>query len=184
MWSPPVSYTNSSGGTSPSSPPPPPTGVYASDCIDGLVYLMVRMLMILSFMANLDHVTRVIVQSEIFIVYNWSGTMDMHLSIEKSLVIHFGTNNPCYQYYCIKRELPSSVNFVDLGVVQCFNATYIEQVTTVAQKGRRLARLCSRLLSCRNADFMLRVYKKLYMSCCTPLWSGLPIYVVRSRTKK
>ena len=85
--------------------------------------------------------------------------MDVPLSIEKSLVIHYGTNNLCYQYYCEERELPSSVTFVDIDVVRCSNATYSEQVTTVAHKGRRLVGLCSRLLSYRNADFMLRAYK-------------------------
>ena len=110
-------------------------------------------------MANLDHVTRVIVQSEISIVYNCSRTMDMPLSMKKSFVIHYGTNNPCYQYYCEEREMPSSVTFVDHGVARSSNTTYSEQVGTVARKGRRLAGLCSRLLSCRNADFMLRVYE-------------------------
>ena len=102
------------------------------------------------FMANLDHVNIVIVQSEIYIVYNWSRMMDMPLSIKKSLVLHYGTNNPCYQYYCEERELPSSVTFVDLCVVRCSDATYSEQVAKVAQKDKRLAGLCSRLLSCWN----------------------------------
>ena len=80
----------------------------------------------LKLMINLDHVTRVIVQIEISIIYDWSATMDMSLSIEKSLVIHYGTNNPYYQYYCEERELPSSVTFVDLGVVRYSDATYSE----------------------------------------------------------
>ena len=83
----------------------------------------------------------------------------MTLSIEKSLVIHYGTNNPSYRYYCEKKELPSSVTFVDLGVVRCSDATYCEQVATFVQKVRRFAELYSRFLSCQNADFMLREYK-------------------------
>ena len=84
-------------------------------------------------------------QSEISIIYNWFRTMDMPLSIEKSLVKHYGTNNPCHQCYCEERELPSPITFVDFDIVRCFHATYSEQVATVAQKGRRLAELCSRL---------------------------------------
>ena len=54
----------------------------------------------------------------------------------------------------------ASFTFVDLGGVRCSHATtYCWQVVSAAQKGRRLAWLCSRLLACRNAYFVHRVYK-------------------------
>ena len=48
-------------------------------------------------MANLDHVTKVIVRIEISIVYDLSRTIDRPLSIEKSYVIHYETKNPLDQ---------------------------------------------------------------------------------------
>ena len=131
----------------------------STHCFDDLVLLAGAYADDLKLMANLDHITRVIVQSEISIIYDWSRTIDMPLSIMKSLVIHNGANNSCYQYYCEERALPSLVTFVNLGIVRCFDAIYGEQIATVAQNGKRLVELCLRLLSCRNADFVLRVYK-------------------------
>ena len=101
--------------------------------------------------------------------------MDMPLSIKMSLVIHYGTNNPFYQYYCKKRELPSSVTYVDLSVVRCSDATYSEQIATVAHKGRRLQGFAQ---DCYHAGTLTLcfMYRKLMicLSCYTPLCSGLP----------
>ena len=58
------------------------------------------------------------VQENIDRIYAWPQRMRMQLSISKCLVIHYGVNNPHFQYDCGTSILPASDTFVDLGVLR------------------------------------------------------------------
>ena len=72
--------------------------------------------------------------------------MQMPLSISICLVIHYGVNNPYFQYDCGTSILPASNTFVDLGVSHSASGFFYYHIAMVAQKGRRLVGMYFRQL--------------------------------------
>ena len=113
-------------------------------------------------------------QANVDKVYNWSVRMGMPLSFSKSMVIHYGLNNPHYRYRCGEVNLPASNSFADLGIGRSSDGLFREHAAVVAQKGLRVTGLCLRAMPCRDLQFILRVYKSYilpvlcYASC---IWS-------------
>ena len=128
----------------------------------------------LKFAVNLARHKPEAAQANVDKVYSWSVRMGMPLSLSKSMVIHYGLNNPHYRYRCGEVNLPASNSFADLGIGRSSDGLFREHAAVVAQKGRRLTGLCLRAMPCRDPQFMLRVYKShilpvlCYASC---IWS-------------
>ena len=70
--------------------------------------------------------------------------MRMPLAISKCLVTQYGVNKPHFQYDRRASILPASVAFVDLGVRRSARGFIHDHVAMVAQRDRRLVRLCFR----------------------------------------
>jgi hypothetical protein len=114
----------------------------------------------LKIMGNLAQVTSQDVQRNVTLVVQWSQDKGMPLSVAKSLVTHYGANNPRYNYKYVVRSsevLPESDKFRDLGILRMANGS--DHVAMATTKGRRLAGLCSRKFLSRRPDIMLKVYK-------------------------
>ena len=123
-------------------------------------------------LASLARHSHSAVQENIDRIYAWSQRMRMPLSISKCLVIHYGVNNPHFQYDCGTSILPASDTFADLGVRR--SASFHDHIAMVAQKGRRLVGMCFRQLQSRQPDFLLKVYKTyilLPIMYASQLWS-------------
>ena len=98
----------------------------------------------------------------------------MPLSISKCLVIHYGVNNPHFQYDCGTSILSVSDTFVDLGMRRSASGFFHDHIAVVAQKGRQLVEMCFRQLQSRQPDFLLKV-RKIYIlrpiMYASQLWS-------------
>ena len=75
------------------------------------------------------------------------------------LVIHYGGNNPHFQYDCGTSILPASDTFVDLGVRRSANGFFHDHIAMVAQKGRPLEGMCFKQFQSRQPNFLLKVCK-------------------------
>ena len=84
-------------------------------------------------LTSLAHHSHSIVQENIDRIYAWSQRMRMPLSISKCLVIHYGVNNPHFQYDCGTSSLPASDTFVDLGVWSSTSGFFHDYIAMVAQ---------------------------------------------------
>ena len=114
------------------------------------------------------------VQENIDRIYSWFQRMRMPLSISKCLVIHYGVNNPHFQYDCGTSILPASDTFTDLSVRRSASGFFHDDIAMVAQKGCRLVEMCFRLLQSRQPDFLLKVYKTYilpFIMYASQLWS-------------
>ena len=97
-------------------------------------------------LASLARHSRSTVQENIDRIYARSQFMRMPLSISKCLVIHYGVNNPHFQFDFRTSILPASDTYVDLGVRRSASGFFHDHIAMVAQKGHRLVGMCFRQL--------------------------------------
>jgi hypothetical protein len=124
--------------------------------------------------AILSHYSHQQIQANVQRVHDWSLAMSMPLSIEKSVVLHCGADNPLRQYQCGTDILPDATNITDLGVIRSRDSSYREHVASVAQKGRRLVGQCFRALQSRDPTFMTQVYNTYILPVllyASPVWT-------------
>ena len=81
--------------------------------------------------------TREQIQQDIDIIYNWSDTMLLSLSIAKCLVLHCGNNNPRWVFVRGNASLPTTNEMRDLGVTRTAAQEFSTNAAFVAAKAYR-----------------------------------------------
>ena len=96
------------------------------------------------------------------VVDDWSFTRLMSVSIDKSLVLHCGPNNPKPQYIICNQPLPTATQLKYLGVLRSQAIPYAEHPKSLPANCRRL----SGTIRCafRSRDLSL-------------LWAAFQVYV-------
>ena len=67
--------------------------------------------------------------------------MEIPLSFEKCLVIHYVLHNPRYDYKCGNYKLSNKNSFIDLGIVRSCERDFREHIASTVQEVRRLTGL-------------------------------------------
>ena len=80
-----------------------------------------------------------LVKSTLDTVEQWSDKNGMPLSLDKSMVLHCGHNNPRHVYFLFGEDLKQSKTFADLGVTRSTDCSYHDHHLNVVKKGRRAA---------------------------------------------
>ena len=128
----------------------------------------------IKFVIDLASSSREEIDKDISVVWDWSVRMCMPLSLEKNTVCHLGSSNPLYVYKCGPGPIPVVDSFSDLGVMRSSDSCFNEHIARVVAKGRRLSGMCRRALTCRRADFLIRVYTTYVrptLSYASVVWS-------------
>ena len=80
-----------------------------------------------------------LVKSALDTFEQWSGKNGMPLSLDKSMVLHCGHNNPRHVYSLLGEDLKQSETLADLGVTRLTDCSYHDHHLNVVKKGRRAA---------------------------------------------
>lgn len=79
-------------------------------------------------------------------------------------MVQCGSSHPYHQYVCITFSLHAVHSLVNLGVTYSSDGTYSEHMTSLAQKGRRLAGKDFGELQGGDVSFRTHVYKTCWCS--------------------
>ena len=92
-------------------------------------------------------------------VDRWAEQNGMELHPQKTVVVHFGHNNPHYQYTLSETEVMSSGCVKDLGVLINDKCTPEDHVIAVAKKANGILGQIRRTTVNRSVDMVTRLYK-------------------------
>ena len=81
--------------------------------------------------------TREQIQQDIDIIYNWSDTMLISLSIAKCLVLNCGYNKPQWVFACGNASLPATNEIRDLRITRIADPEFSTNAAFVAAKAYR-----------------------------------------------
>ena len=114
------------------------------------------------------------VQQAIGTLEQWTVTYLMSLSLDKCIVLHCGTNNPCYIYTCNGMPLTVVDVLNDLGVMRSNSECGGYQSATVVAKAHRTSGLILRVFHSSNVSLMWQAfctYVIPLLMYASPCWS-------------
>jgi Reverse transcriptase (RNA-dependent DNA polymerase) len=115
-------------------------------------------------------------QQVVDLVRHWSITHKMPLSVEKSGVLHCGTNNPTRPYYLDGQNLPVLQHFKDLGVWKSPSASYSHHINSLIPACNRLCGSIQKAFRSRDPDMLwsaFQTYIKPKIMYAAPVWNPL-----------
>ena len=72
-------------------------------------------------------------------VYSWANRNGLKLNPDKCIVLHFGFNNPNFNYFIGGKTLPTNSTHRDLGIIVDNKLTFDQHVDSVINKATRTA---------------------------------------------
>ena len=122
-----------------------------------------------------------LVKSALDTFEKWSGKNGMPLSLDKSMVLHYGHNNPRHVYSLFGEDLKQSETLANLGVTRSTDCSYHNHYLNVIKKGRRAAGAILHAFTTRYFAVLWSAYK-LYVQptlmYCTQAWSPVWLGVI------
>jgi hypothetical protein len=115
-----------------------------------------------------------VAQQAVDLVSDWSVTHRMPLSIEKSGVLHCGSNNPGRKYNLAGRQLPQLEHLRDLGVLRSTTAGYSDHINSLVPACNRLCGALQRVFRSREPTLLwsaFQTYVKPKIMYAAPVWS-------------
>ena len=128
----------------------------------------------IKFVIDLFKRSSVVAQKDLDIISMWSTGTKMPISVDKSLVLHGGTNNPRNSYRLAGKILPCESSIRDLGIIRQADGSYSQHITDVITKASRLAGAVSRALRHRPAAIQwlaFNAYILPVLMYASPTWS-------------
>ena len=94
----------------------------------------------------------------------WADTWQMEFNINKCKIMHFGRQNPGYEYTMNNIKLDSTKEERDIGVLICDNLKQSTQCASAAKRANTVLGQISRSFHFRDKDVFIKLYKQ-YVRC-------------------
>ena len=133
----------------------------------------------IKFVADVTSNSRDVVQEDVNTVLQWSEEMHMPLSLDKSVVMHCGRNQPNFIYTLKGSPMPCVESFKDLGVVRSHNGHITEQCCAVYSKASRLAGAIRHIFQQRSPQLMWPAFQSYILPIlmyCSQAWNPVLVY--------
>ena len=105
---------------------------------------------------------------------SWSKATGLLFNFNKCIVLHYGNNNPNFEYALCNHVLSSADSANDLGVIKATNLIYDEHCTNIIRRANSTCAFILRNFASRNASFMSRIfvaYIRPLLEYASQLWS-------------
>ena len=105
---------------------------------------------------------------------SWSKATGLLFNFNKCIVLHYGNNNPNFEYALCDHVLSSADPANDLGVIRATNLIYDEHCTNIIRRANSTCAFILRNFASRNASFMSRIfvaYIRPLLEYASQLWS-------------
>jgi hypothetical protein len=106
-------------------------------------------------------------------LFDWSESWQMQFNIEKCKIMHIGSKNKQAKYTIEGKELASTDEEKDLGVIFTKGFKVANQCAKAAAKGNQILGLINRTITCKKQKVMLKLYKFLvrpHLEYCIQVW--------------
>ena len=90
--------------------------------------------------------------------YEWTKQLDLKLSIEKCMVMHFGARNHNYVYTLCDQEIIKTTIVKDLGVLTTPDLKYSEHVKEIVTKASRRANWILRSFIVSEPELYIKLF--------------------------
>ena len=114
-----------------------------------------------------------ILQKDLRNLENWAKDWQMEFNKEKCLVLHVGKLNKHFNYKLGDKELKSSVNERDLGIIVDNNMKFSEQCNVATKNANSILGLIRRTIQNKSKNIILQLYKGLVrpkLEYCVQAW--------------
>ena len=94
-------------------------------------------------------------------------------NFNKCIVLHYGNNNPNFEYALCDHVLSSSDSANDLAVIRATNLRYDEHCSNIIRRANFMCAFILRNFASRNASFMSRIfvaYTRPLLEYASQLW--------------
>ena len=98
----------------------------------------------------------------------------MPLSLDKSVILHSGLRNPCYQYKLQGDILKCSDTVRDLGTLRCTSGNYNRHIAKVAIKASRLSGAIMRVFHGSSIEMLMLAFNNYVLPIlmyASPIWN-------------
>ena len=119
-----------------------------------------------------------ILQADILRLQEWTNVWKLFFNVNKCCVVHFGRNNPCYDFVMNANGSVVSVakgtEERDLGVVFDKELTFDAHIQAVIAKANRVLGIIRRSFTFLNKEIFLNLYKSMvrpYLEYASAVWS-------------
>ena len=105
---------------------------------------------------------------------SWSKATELLFNFNKCIVLHYGNNNPNFEYTLCDYVLSSADSANDLGVIRATNLLYDEHCSNIIRRANSMCAFILRNFASRNASFMSRIfvaYIRPLLEYASQLWS-------------
>ena len=104
---------------------------------------------------------------------NWCESLDLKLSVEKCMVLHFGSSNPRRSYSLYGSPIPSTTSIRDLGVLTCNNLKYSAHTVEISKRSAQRSNFLLRSFCIPDPELYMRLFR-IYVSpiimYASPVW--------------
>ena len=94
----------------------------------------------------------------------WADTWQMEFNVKKCKIMHFGKQNPGYEYTMNNVKLDSTKEERDIGVLICDNLKQSTQCASAAKRANAVLGQISRAFHFRDKNVFIKLYKQ-YVRC-------------------
>ena len=126
-----------------------------------------------TFLADVAESSQAEVHKDIDGIDKWSSDNKMPLSLEKSLVMHIGRNQPIYGYHLQGNQLKTADCYTDLRIIRSTNHGYRDYIDVLLTKASRTARMPSRAFQTSSRQLLRPVFQSYLLPMliyCSPAW--------------
>jgi hypothetical protein len=104
----------------------------------------------------------------------WASKWQLTLSIPKTFILHFGSNNPLRMYTINGVSIAPLQSVKDLGITVSESLSWHEHVVLTAKKANRVANTILHAFKCHNVDVYMRAfdaYVRPVIEYCNFIWN-------------
>ena len=114
------------------------------------------------------------VQQDLHSLVEWSNEWLLGFNSQKCKVMHFGRNNPCYEYVMNENTIESVTEDKDLGITVSNDLSFSKYICNAAAKANRVLGLIRKTFSYVSKESFLTLYKtyvRPHLEYCVQVWS-------------
>ena len=104
---------------------------------------------------------KAILQEDLNTLMEWTRKWQMKFNVNKCAVLHFGFNNPNYQYFMDGKQLQSKEEEKDLGIIVTTSMNFSKHCASSVKKANQVIGLIKRNFHNFDRKIMINLYKSL-----------------------
>jgi hypothetical protein len=149
--------------------------IYINDIDDGIVSKISKFADDTKLCAKINNEEDAeVLRQDLARLYKWSEDWQMLFNIDKCAVMHMGRKNKGFHYQLGNKELRSTEEEKDLGVIIHKSTKTSRQCTVAATKANQILGFIRRTVVSREKSIILNLYKTLvrpHLEFCAQVWS-------------